>query len=282
MVLKNIDNFFGKSNNKLSQIQFLTGNAIKIIAICSMFINHFCIIILQYLLSEYWFKLYEYGKLPIERFQEIDNFIRFDLQSIGVIAFPIFCFLLSEGFRYTRNRKRYIGVMLLFALISELPFDIGFFSRFSLLEHTFPFYFDYQNVFFTLFLGLVGLMFVEKIFDRNINKVIAICINVCVVAVIALIAELIHCDYGAEGVIYISIFYIFSKNRIYQGLLFLLAYILITGCQPSIYVWISILVILLYNGKRGKLKIKYFFYAFYPVHIIVLYFVTLILNRILV
>lgn len=102
------------------------------------------------------------GQMSWERFREIDYFIRFDLQSIGTIAFPLFCFLLAEGFQHTRSKKRYIGLMLAFALISEVPFDIGFFSAYSRMEDTFPFYLKYQNVFFTLFLGLLTLVCLER------------------------------------------------------------------------------------------------------------------------
>lgn len=66
------------------------------------------------------------GKMSWEQYQQIDYFIRFDLQSIGTIAFPLFCFLLTEGFKHTGNRKHYIKLMFIFALISEIPFDIGF------------------------------------------------------------------------------------------------------------------------------------------------------------
>lgn len=91
------------------------------------------------------------GKMSWEQFAQIDNFIRFDLRSIGTIAFPLFCFLLAEGFQHTKSRKRYIGLMFVFALISEIPFDIGFFSEYSRMEGTFPFYFKYQNVFLLCF-----------------------------------------------------------------------------------------------------------------------------------
>lgn len=141
---------------RISHIQFLTGNSLKVIAVLTMVIDHLCKIVLQWLLSNYWGVMVDNGQMSWEQFQQIDNFIRFDLQSVGTIAFPLFCFLLAEGFRYTRDKKRYIGLMFIFALISEIPFDIGFFSEYSQMEGTFPFYLKYQNVFFTLFLGLLN------------------------------------------------------------------------------------------------------------------------------
>lgn len=118
-------------DRRLEQVQFLTGNSLKMIAVMAMVIDHTCKIVLQWLLSNYWGVMVDTGKLSWEQFEKIDYFIRFDLQSIGTIAFPLFCFLLAEGFQHTRNKKRYIGLMLVFALISEIPFDIGFFSRYS-------------------------------------------------------------------------------------------------------------------------------------------------------
>ena len=138
-------------DRKINRIQFLTGNSLKFIAVLTMVIDHLCKIVLQWLLSNYWGSMVDNEQMSWERFQEIDNLIRFDLQSIGTIAFPLFCFLLAEGFQHTRSKKRYIGLMLAFALISEIPFDIGFFSAYSRMEDTFPFYLKYQNVFFTLF-----------------------------------------------------------------------------------------------------------------------------------
>ena len=131
-------------DRKINRIQFLSGNSLKVIAVLTMLIDHLCKIVLQWLLSNYWGAMADNGQMSWERFREIDYFIRFDLQSIGTIAFPLFCFLLAEGFQHTRSKKRYIGLMLAFALISEVPFDIGFFSAYSRMEDTFPFYLKYE------------------------------------------------------------------------------------------------------------------------------------------
>ena len=116
-------------DRKINRIQFLSGNSLKVIAVLTMLIDHLCIIVLQWLLSNYWGAMSDNGQMSWERFREIDYFIRFDLQSIGTIAFPLICFLLAAGFQHTRSKKRYIGLMLAFALISEVPFDIGFLMR---------------------------------------------------------------------------------------------------------------------------------------------------------
>lgn len=270
--------------NRIRPYQFLSGSALKVIAVLAMVLDHLCKIILQWLVANYWSGMVSGGQMTQERFQQIDEFIRFRLQSIGVLAFPLFCFLLSEGFHYTRSRKRYLLSMLAFALISELPFDVAFFGRLAKLSGTFPFYFNYQNVFFTLFLGLLTLVCLEKLSSKSAaraDKIRAAVLQILCAAGFAAIAELIHCDYGMQGILYIAAFYIGRKHRIYQVLLFLLAYMGTTGNQPPLCILLSCLLMLLYNGKRGKLKGKYFFYIFYPAHILVLYFIQLMLGKFL-
>ena len=214
-------------DRKINRIQFLTGNSLKFIAVLTMVIDHLCKIVLQWLLSNYWGSMVDNEQMSWERFQEIDNLIRFDLQSIGTIAFPLFCFLLAEGFQHTRSKKRYIGLMLAFALISEIPFDIGFFSAYSRMEGTFPFYLKYQNVFFTLFLGLLTLVCLERFScesDLPVDRIKSVVLQVLSVVLFSSIAEGIRCDYGMQGILFISAFYICRNHRIYQVLLFLLAY----------------------------------------------------------
>ena len=206
-------------DRKINRIQFLTGNSLKFIAVLTMVIDHLCKIVLQWLLSNYWGAMADNGQMSWERFREIDYFIRFDLQSIGTIAFPLFCFLLAEGFQHTRSKKRYIGLMLAFALISEIPFDIGFFSAYSRMEDTFPFYLKYQNVFFTLFLGLLTLVCLERFScksDLPVDRIKSAVLQVLSVVLFSGIAEGIHCDYGMQGILFISAFYICRNHRIYQ------------------------------------------------------------------
>lgn len=277
-ILKKFNGSIGKLEKQICRIQFFTGNSLKIIAVLTMVIDHLCKIVLQWLLSNYWGVMVDNGQMSWEQFQQIDNFIRFDLQSIGTIAFPLFCFLLAEGFQYTRDKKRYIGLMFAFALISEIPFDIGFFSEYSRMEGTFPFYLKYQNVFFTLFLGLLTLVCIERLSCKSevrADKIKSVIFQVICIAALALVAELIHCDYGMQGILFIVAFYVCRNHRIYQVLLFLLAYMGATGNQPPLCTLLACILILLYNGKRGKLKLKYFFYVFYPAHIFILYLIQI-------
>ena len=120
----------------------ISGSTLKMIAVVSMTIDHTAATILaRYLVS---------GGLSSQGWYDCYRLMR----GIGRIAFPIYCFLLIEGFLHTRNRTKYAGRLLLFAAISEIPFDMAFSGK--ILE------FSYQNVFFTLFIGLLTIMLIAK------------------------------------------------------------------------------------------------------------------------
>ena len=151
------------SHNKFVTPKILSGSTLKIIATIAMVANHVGIIILGAITELIWFPMRMNGEITPEQYEQINYFIRLTLYNMGNLAFPLFCLLVSEGYRYTHNRKKYIFRMLLFAIISELPFDIGFFSALSTAAKTFPFYWNHQNVFFTYFLSLVCLYSLDKL-----------------------------------------------------------------------------------------------------------------------
>ena len=138
-----------------------------------------------------------------------------------------------------------------------------------------------RQVFFTLFLGLLTLVIIEKVAlkisgDGRKSKVTKILCQLGVVIIMAIIAELVKCDYGSQGIVYVSMLYFLRKSRLLQSAGFLIMYMVTTGNQPTIFIVVAALIILLYNGKRGNLSIKYFFYWFYPVHISLLYGASLL------
>lgn len=276
-MITKIDSGFQTLDHQMGRFRFLSGNTVKMIAIITMFVDHFSKIVLLWFTDNVWGPLYQSGQMTLEKAQQIDYFIRFDLYGIGSIAFPLFCFLLTEGFYYTKDKKRYCFLMGVFAILSEIPFDIAFFTDYSTSEGTYPLYWGYQNIFFTLLLGLVALWCIEKFpcpSDVKSEKIKGALLQIASVVVAAITADLIHCDYGSMGVLFIVGFYICRKNRLYQILMFLFLYMMTTGNQPPLYTVISCMVILLYNGTRGKWHLKYFFYWFYPVHITALHFIT--------
>ena len=189
------------------------------------------------------------------------------LRFIGRLTFPIMAYFIGEGFYYTRNYKKYLGTMIVFALISELAFDLALFGR--VVD------FGYQNVLWTFVLSLIAL----KIFSDNLEKS-PIKAYLAVVAV-ALVADLISCDYGSTGVIIVVMLYYASKIKeskkgvatvlaVWCGIMFI--------SSPSLWgnlgVLLTIPLLYCYNGKRGvsrdSLAAKYIFYAFYPLHLLII------------
>lgn len=279
--IKKFDSIFESLNQKIDPYRFLSGNIVKIIAVVIMFIDHFNKIIIAWIQGNIWLPMYLDKQMSWEQFSRIDWFLRSDLYRFGTIAFPLFCFLLVEGFCHTKHFKRYFLLMGVFALVSEIPFDLAFFSDISLSQGMFPFYWRYQNVFFTLFLGLGALWCIKKFQDQtdsSRNSIKLIFFQMVSIVVMTSIAYLIHSDYEAYGVLLIVAIYLFRKNPLYQIFAFLLVYILMTGSQPTLTTFIPCLIILFYNGERGRLCLKYFFYLFYPLHIAILYLVTLLLT----
>ncbi|MBW7573276.1 TraX family protein [Caproiciproducens faecalis] len=180
---------------------------------------------------------------------------------IGRLSFPLFCFFISEGLLYTTNIKGYLERLFLFALISEVPYDLAF--------HKTVYYPQSQNVFFTLFLGLAAIAILHTYLVSRPVPAVLLAVS-C-----ALLAEVLHTDYGWFGVVLIIIFYCFKNFRTRGVLVFTVlntGYSLLTG-PIKLYAALAGFPILVYNGKKGKLNWKYFFYAFYPVHLLILYLV---------
>ena len=121
---------------KLEKWKILDGSALKLIAMLTMAIDHFASAIVRY------------ADVPL--FTALGHTIDLypTLRIIGRLSFPIYAFLLVEGFLHTSNTKKYARDLLIFALISELPWN---------LEHTGTLLFSSQNVMFTLLLGLLGI-----------------------------------------------------------------------------------------------------------------------------
>lgn len=192
---------------------------------------------------------------------------------IGRIAFPLFAFLIVQGFLHTSNLKKYLLRLGIFALISEIPYDFAFWD---FPNTTFLFY--GQNIFFTLLLGLIAIALIEQIYQNYQEK--PLFMNVFIVAVIvaaSLTLITIHGSYAVNGygVLAIIGFYFgrYSKKAT------LLIFILITGFLGVGLQFMAILAvpfIYLYNGEKGP-SCKYAFYAFYPVHLVILRLLSLAL-----
>ena len=223
--------------------QILSGSALKLIAVVSMLIDHFA----SRLLAKSPIPLVSVGRHEFTLY----DFRRF----IGRAAFPIYCFLLVEGFLHTGSRKKYALNLLLFALLSEIPWDLA--------HHGTVLYLRSQSVYVTLLLGFLGMCALER-FRASPGRLLA------VLGILFYGSILLRCDYGCAGFALILLLYVLRDRKVEKtiigcGLL---------GCTYRAP--IGFLPILLYNGKRGFIQsrvVKYAFYAFYPVHMLILYFI---------
>jgi len=242
-----------------------TGSHLKWIAILTMLIDHIGAALLEVGLLPKIANAVLAGNSLEYVISDYHFWYRFDaiLRAIGRLAFPIFCFLLIEGFLHTKNVKKYALRLGLFALISEIPFDLAFNN--SVFELT------YQNVFFTLFIGLIvlcGIKYFEATLPAQWKPLRYL---VAVTGMIA--AHFLQTDYSAFGILLIVLLYEFRNSRNWQCI----AGVIITLFQ-SHTAPLAFLFIYFYNGERGKHLPKYFFYAFYPAHLLVLVFVRMILQ----
>lgn len=237
----------------------LSGSSLKLLAIVTMLIDHVGASILEPLIAAN--NAYTVVS-PFVTGLQLDYVllerIDFIFRSIGRIAFPIFCFLLVEGFLHTRNKRTYAIRLGIFALLSELPFDLAFWHNACYPEH--------QNVFFTLFLAFLCMILCEKFLKKETTNA-AITNILCGITVLLtmLLAFLLRTDYHAFGILAVMLLYFLRQNPTKQ----------LIGGSLYFFSWepfgaVAFLPIACYNGKRG-FSLKYFFYTFYPLHLLALY-----------
>lgn len=209
-----------------TQYRVFSGSALKTIAIVAMIIDHCAAYLLE-------------GDVTLMR-------------SVGRIAFPIFAFLIVQGFIHTHDRKRYGISLLVLAVISEVPWN---------LMHTGELLFERQNVIFTLLFGYICLCAIEELGDR-------IGLQAVVIAGTLALSYFFKADYGWVGVLYIVMLYFTNDHKILQ---------IVLGSTMLSSTWragLAFIPINMYNGKRGFIKgnaWKYAFYAVYPVHMLIIW-----------
>lgn len=221
----------------------MNGLTLKLIAIITMLIDHATAVLVPEGTIYYWIG-----------------------RSIGRLAFPIFCFLIVEGLLHTRDVKKYLIRLGAFAFISEVPFDLAFHNTF--------YYPEYQNVFFTLFFGLVAIYvldYLEKS-DKKFNLQTISILKALTIIIACGAAYFLKTDYSFFGIIQILIFYLFRTRKVTSAILVLLLNIFMNTLQGLAA--LSMIFIWFYNGERGPKFNKYVFYAFYPVHILILYLIN--------
>ena len=210
----------------------VTGRDLKLIAAAAMLIDHIGLVLLK------------------------DSGLYWPCRAVGRMSFPLYCFLLAEGFMYTRDRKKYGKLLLIFALLSEIPFDLAVFGK--------VWYAGSQNVYVTLFLGVCMMAALERMNGNEWERLAA-------VGVFCAAAEAVRCDYGAVGMILIGGFYYGHCRREPAGwavagttALLLSQYYLGSGL-------LGLLLIHFYSGERGRIRYKYAWYGLYPLHLLILY-----------
>ena len=225
----------------------ISGSTLKIIAMISMLIDHIAYILIAPVVRENGLEGSIYTLYHVMR-------------TVGRIAFPIYCFLLTEGFSRTHDRKKYALRLFLFALISEMPYNLAFYGSLRYSGHC--------NVFFSLLLGFVMMALMEEAKKHIQDFRIVVMIYLAAFATCGVCAEWIHCEYGIKGIIAIALLYLFRMNKEEQMIAGGVAF-----CWEPAALF-AFPLIALYNGKRGR-QLKYVFYAFYPIHILLLYFLLI-------
>ena len=229
----------------------LSGTALQGLAVLSMTLDHIGAVTMRKSQMPWAVMLHE---MPVI----------FVLRAIGRMAFPIFAFLLAQGMLHTRSRKRFILRLAVFALLSELPFDLAFYGV--------VYYPYHQNIFFTLCLSAVCIALVD--YGNRTFSAFAI-------MGIAFLAQLLYTDYAALGVITILMFWLLSqKGRIGITIVVLLFTVgcLLYGQWVYLFCLLCLPLLLGYNGMRGgptgnlgAAIRKWGFYCYYPMHLLALF-----------
>ena len=201
---------------------------------------------------------------------------------IGRMAFPIFAFQIAEGFVHTSNFKKYALRLLGFAVITEIPFNLFYSSRFFNPYH--------QNVLFTLLLGLLAIKVIDGLKkDRSLKN---IALSVLLLGLILLASVVGFVDYNHYGVLTVIMFYlmrdfpfawlgqligmILINIVIFEGQVFPVEIFGKTFEIPSQgFAVFALIPIWLYGNRKGKSSkiLQYGFYAFYPLHMLVLFLI---------
>ena len=243
----------------------ISGSTVKLIAMFCMFLDHFAAILIEQ-------PLYRNALIAANSQSELDAFLASHnalimagsfLRSVGRIAFPLFAFLLVEGFLHTHSKIKYCRNLFLMALLAEIPFDLAFSS--SIWN------FASQNTLFTLTLGLLTIWALSHLGETCQSRWFNLIYTLLITAVGCGAAYLLQTDYNLYGILAIVLFYLFRTQRNTATILACGALSLLGPEQW--FCFLALIPILKYNGSRG-LKLKYTFYLFYPVHLLVLYAVA--------
>lgn len=188
------------------------------------------------------------------------------LQIIGRLAFPIFAYMIAEGCKYTKNRKRYLLQLACFGLLMQAVVYI--------VEGLW-----YLNIFLTFTLSITAIFALERFINKRseLNYIILLLAVALVFffgyafyTVIPL--DGYYIDYGILGVLFPVVIY-FAPNKWLKiaSATVMMALFGILNDALQFYMLLTVPLFILYNGTRGKAKLKYLFYFFYPLHMLIIY-----------
>lgn len=238
----------------------LSGAQVKGIAVVSMVIDH----IGGYVVRN-WFMLSNYNIMTSEtaNIHMLFYWIIKVCDVLGSIAFPLYCFLIAEGFFHSKAPKSYALRMFGFAILAEIPFNLVHGMSLS--------YPSLQNVMFTLAVSILTL-YAASISDTKLKgSKFQVPFRILIVILGMGLAYLLRGEYVFLGVLAISLFY-YLRAYTYLRLLAFVPLVV-----PSLWSMLAIPVVMLYSGKRGKQN-KYFFYVFYPTHFLFIYAIMVLLK----
>lgn len=189
------------------------------------------------------------------------------LRIIGRISFPIFAFFVAEGFFYTHSKKRYLITMLIFAIVSQVPY-------------MFLFGFYQFNILFTFLFAIILLWLFEKIKTTEKHQRMMPIMWFCTLCLFLIIFSKFY-SYGILGVLCVFNFYAFRDKPIIKWLLFCTIMVLMALVNAifssftlqnldQVFGILALPFLLLYNGQKGKINLKYLFYIFYPTHLAII------------
>ncbi len=232
----------------------LSCNFLKITACIIMALDHFAYGVLHNYLKVHAMDMDPSDYTNLNSVYEV-------LHSVGRIAFPIFCFFLVEGFLRTRNVYKYALRLMIFAIITEIPFDLGLYGVI--------FKGDHQNILITFFIALLMLITL-RFLEGNIwglSEPVVILTYICTVIAFSDVAYLIHADYSWKCMLLVAVLY-FARS---DTPLRLIAGAAATSWEK--YGPISFVLLYFYDPEVRP-RFKYAFYFFYPVHLMLIYLIA--------
>lgn len=177
------------------------------------------------------------------------------LRIIGRLSFPLFAYQIGTGFKHTKSKEKYMLRMLLFTLISQIPFML------VLKKVSAPFLI---NIGGTFTISLLALYCYEKLDNKYLKYISAFSVS--------LLSLILPVDYGFYGVLCVLLFYLLRKDKLMMGIAYTILVSLHCYIDGSIFSLPSIFAlvfIFMYNGQKGPHD-KYLFYTFYPLHLLIL------------